>query len=145
MLNFGVIASGDELHSLPTAGGQTYTGTSNYIPPVYAPAAPQAPVVSGLNVGNSLIGYIATWDAFANPPSTIYNITTYNPDGTIALQTQQSLNGNISFGFAGLATVPVGGTITVQAVASVNNVTTYSDPVVPSPTLQQLGVGGTHL
>jgi len=134
MLNIGVIASAGQKNNLPKAGGQTYTGTSNYVAPVFAPAAPQAPVVSGLNVGNSLIGYIATWDAFANPPSTIYNITTYNPDGTIAFQGQQSLNGNISFGLAGFATVPVGGTITVQAVASVNNVTTYSDPVVPAPT-----------
>ena len=143
MLNFGVIASGNELHSLPTPGGQTYTGSSNYVTPVFTPAAPQAPVVSNLTIGVAFgVGNVATWDVSANPASTIYNITTYNANGTIAGQYQQSLNGNVSYGFAGLASVPTGGTATVQAVVAVNNVTTYSDPV--APTLQQLGVGGTH-
>ena len=142
MLNLGVIASGSQKNNLPTAGGQTYTGSSNGITPVFTTNSPQAPVVKDLTVGVSIIGTIATWDAFANPASTIYNITTYNADGTIAGQYQQSLNGNVSYGFAGLASVPTGGTATVQAVVAVNNVTTYSDPV--APTLQQLGVGGTH-
>ena len=144
MLNVGVIASSAQLNNLPKAGGQTYTGSSNYVTPVFTPAAPQAPVVSNLTIGPEplLGGIYATWNPFVNPPNTIYNITTYNADGTIAGQYQQSLNGNVSYGFAGLASVPTGGTATVQAVVAVNNVTTYSDPV--APTLQQLGVGGTH-
>ena len=143
MLNVGVIASGGQKNNLPTPGGQTYTGSSNYVTPVFTSTAPQAPVVSNLIIGyNPFVGNIATWDAFANPASTIYNITTYNADGTIASQGQQSLNGNISYGLAGFVSVPTGGTATVQAVVAVNNVTTYSDPV--APTLQQLGVGGTH-
>ena len=133
MLNVGVIASGGQKNNLPKAGGQTYTGSSNYVTPVFTPSAPQAPVVKGLNIGyDPFLGNVVTWDVSANPPSTIYNVTIYNADGTIATQGQQSLNGNISFGFAGLGSVPTGGTATVQAVVSVNNVTTYSDPVVPA-------------
>ena len=140
MLNFGVIASGDELHSLPTPGGQAYTGSSNYIPPVFAPGSPQAPVVSGLTVGEQfVVGNVATWDPLANPPSTIYNVVVYNADKTVDYTVQQSLNGNISGGFAGLVSVPTGGTVVVTAVNDVTNNTLYSIPTAP-PTLQQLGV-----
>ena len=146
MLNVGVIASSGQLNNLPKAGGQTYTGSSNYVTPVFTPSAPQAPVVSNLTIGVAFgVGNVATWDPFVNPPGTIYNITTYNADGSIFESGQQSLYGNVSYGLAGFVSVPTGGTATVQAVVDVNNVTTYSDPVVPtSPTLQQLGVGGTH-
>ena len=144
MLNVGVISSSGQLNNLPKAGGQTYTGSSNYVTPVFTPAAPQAPVVSNLIIGPEplLGGTYATWDPFVNPPGTIYNITTYNADGSINGSLQQSLYGNVSYGIAGIFLVPTGGTATVQAVVDVNNVTTYSDPV--APTLQQLGVGGTH-
>jgi hypothetical protein len=145
MLNFGVIASGDELHSLPTPGGQAYTGSSNYIPPVFAPGSPQAPVVSGLTVGEQfVVGNVATWDVLANPPSTIYNVVVFNADGTVDYTVQQSLNGDISSGFAGLVSVPTGGTAVVTAANDLNNINTYSVPTTPQPTLQQLGVGGTH-
>ena len=57
MLNFGVIASGNELHSLPTPGGQTYTGSSNYVTPVFSPTSTIAPTVQNLFV----VGTVATW------------------------------------------------------------------------------------
>ena len=145
MLNFGVIASGDELHGLPTPGGQAYTGSSNYITPVFAPGSPQAPVVSGLTVGEQfVVGNVATWDVLANPPSTIYNIVVKDASGNVTDTLQQSLNGNISSGFAGLVSVPTGGTVVVTALNNLNNNVLYSIPTAPQPTLQQLGVGGTH-
>ena len=132
MLNFGVIASGNELHSLPTPGGQTYTGTSNYIPPVYSPTSTIAPTVQNLFV----VGNVATWTP---TPGNAYNIVTYNANGTVAATYVQA--GDLSQ--LGFVSVPAGGTAVVQAVADVANVTTYGVPT--SPTLQQLGVGGTHL
>jgi len=141
MLNFGVIASGDELHSLPTPGGQAYTGSSNYIPPVFAPGSPQAPVVSGLTVGEQfVVGNVATWDVFANPPSTIYNIVVKDANGNVTATLQQSLNGNVSSGFAGLVSVPTGGTAVVTAVNNLNNNTLYSIPTTPDSSLYGIGV-----
>jgi hypothetical protein len=140
MLNIGVIASAGQKNNLPKAGGQTYTGSSNYIPPVFAPGSPQAPVVSGLTVGEQfVVGNVATWDVLANPPSTIYNVVVYNADKTVDYTVQQSLNGNISGGFAGLVSVPTGGTVVVTAANDFTNNTLYSIPTEPL-TLQQLGV-----
>jgi len=135
MLNVGVIASAGQLNNLPKAGGQTYTGSSNYVTPVFTPSAPQAPTVPNLVVNAFTVGTIATWTPTAGYS---YNITTYNADGSVAATYVQT--GDLSQ--LGFASVPTGGTAVVQAFASVNNVTTYSAPT--SPTLQQLGVGGTH-
>jgi len=145
MLNFGVIASSGQKNNLPTPGGQTYTGTSNYVAPVFDSSAPQAPVVSYVTFPSSFApGGVATtnlvFDVTKNSPNTVYNITVYNADKTVAYTYQQIPSTNP---LAGVVPLPDGGTATVQAVASVNNVTTYSAPT--SPTLQQLGVGGTHL
>ena len=131
MLNFGVIASGNELHSLPTPGGQTYTGSSNYVTPVFSPTSTVAPTIQNLFV----VGTVATWTP---TPGYAYNIVTYNADGTVAGTYVQA--GDLSQ--LGFVSVPTGGTAVVQAVADVSNVTTYGVPT--SPTLQQLGVGGTH-
>jgi len=132
MLNIGVIASSNVLHSLPTPGGQTYTGSSNYIPPVYAPTSTVAPTIQNLFV----VGTVATWTP---TPGNAYNITTYNADGSVAATYVQA--GDLSQ--LGFVSVPAGGTAVVQAFTDVANVTTYGVPT--SPTLQQLGVGGTHL
>jgi hypothetical protein len=140
MLNFGVIASGDELHSLPTPGGQTYTGLSNYIPPVYAPTSTVAPTVSNLQVTTQLgVGTIATWDTSVNSPGTIYNITTYNANGTINSTYTQS--GDLAQ--LGFVSLPSNGAATVQAVDTTSGLTTYGQVVYP---LQQLDAfAGHHL
>jgi len=140
MLNFGVIASGDELHSLPTPGGQTYTGSSNFIPPVFAPTSTVAPTVSNLQVTTQLgVGTIATWDTSVNSPGTIYNITTYNANGTINSTYTQS--GDLAQ--LGFVSLPSNGAATVQAVDTITGLTTYGQVVYP---LQQLDAfAGHHL
>ena len=140
MLNFGVIASGDELHSLPTPGGQTYTGSSNFIPPVFAPTSTVAPTVSNLQVTTQLgVGTIATWDTSVNSPGTIYNITTYNANGTINSTYTQS--GDLAQ--LGFVSLPSNGAATVQAVDTITGLTTYCQTVYP---LQQLDAfAGHHL
>jgi len=140
MLNFGVIASGDELHSLPTPGGQTYTGSSNFIPPVFAPTSTVAPTVSNLQVTTQLgVGTIATWDTSVNSPGTIYNITTYNANGTINSTYTQS--GDLAQ--LGFVSLPSNGAATVQAVDTITGLTTYGQTVYP---LQQLDAfAGHHL
>jgi len=140
MLNTGVIASGDELHSLPTPGGQTYTGLSNFIPPVFAPTSTVAPTVSNLQVTTQLgVGTIATWDTSVNSPGTIYNITTYNANGTINSTYTQS--GDLAQ--LGFVSLPSNGAATVQAVDTITGLTTYGQVVYP---LQQLDAfAGHHL
>jgi len=140
MLNFGVIASGDELHGLPTPGGQTYTGSSNFIPPVFAPTSTVAPTVSNLQVTTQLgVGTIATWDTSVNSPGTIYNITTYNANGTINSTYTQS--GDLAQ--LGFVSLPSNGAATVQAVDTITGLTTYGQVVYP---LQQLDAfAGHHL
>jgi len=140
MLNFGVIASGDELHSLPTPGGQTYTGSSNFIPPVFASTSTVAPTVSNLQVTTQLgVGTIATWDTSVNSPGTIYNITTYNANGTINSTYTQS--GDLAQ--LGFVSLPSNGAATVQAVDTTSGLTTYGQVVYP---LQQLDAfAGHHL
>jgi len=140
MLNFGVIASGDELHGLPTPGGQTYTGSSNFIPPVFASTSTVAPTVSNLQVTTQLgVGTIATWDTSVNSPGTIYNITTYNANGTINSTYTQS--GDLAQ--LGFVSLPSNGAATVQAVDTITGLTTYGQVVYP---LQQLDAfAGHHL
>ena len=140
MLNFGVIASGDELHGLPTPGGQTYTGSSNFIPPVFASTSTVAPTVSNLQVTTQLgVGTIATWDTSVNSPGTIYNITTYNANGTINSTYTQS--GDLAQ--LGFVSLPFNGAATVQAASPITGLTTYGQVVYP---LQQLDAfAGHHL
>ena len=140
MLNIGVIASSNVLHSLPTPGGQTYTGSSNFIPPVFAPTSTIAPTVSNLQVTTQLgVGTIATWDTSVNSPGTIYNITTYNANGTINSTYTQS--GDLAQ--LGFVSLPSNGAATVQAVDTITGLTTYGQTVYP---LQQLDAfAGHHL
>jgi len=137
----GVIASSTSFHNYSNVGSAGYSGgVVSGAAPVVAANSPVAPTVSNLQVTTQLgVGTIATWDTSVNSPGTIYNITTYNANGTINSTYTQS--GDLAQ--LGFVSLPSNGAATVQAVDTITGLTTYGQTVYP---LQQLDAfAGHHL
>ena len=142
MLNVGVIASSATSSHLGQVAGNNYTGAVvNYVPPAVPTNSAAAPVAPVLTVGVQFgVGNVATWDPTLNPPGTIYTVFVYDPSTATTTQYTNSTG-------AGIASVPPGGAVAVQAVVTDNGITTYSDfgTYIPPASLGiTLGPGG-HL
>ena len=119
----GVIASSSTNFNQPKLAGNTYTGpVVNYAPPVTIASAPTSVTATETGVGTIVI--------IPNAVAGVgYNVQYTAPNGTVSSYT--TYTGSVNIGYV----IPTSTNLTIQTVAPVNGVTTYSPvvPVVPTP------------
>ena len=123
MLNVGVIASSEIKTNIAQVAGNNYVGpTTSYVPPATVASVPASVTATETGIGT----IVAIPNAVAGVG---YNVQYTAPDGTVSSYT--TYTGSINIGYV----IPTSTNLTIQTLAPINGIPTYSAvvPVIPTP------------